>query len=99
MPFNKLLRILCYTVTLAISLILAVILFTDIFFSSGFTKELAVTLYQKFPDSKFLQMLGQTVAWVLGPTTAGFLFFVTFFRSGFSRWLKNTLLRIFPVPK
>jgi hypothetical protein len=96
MSVNQLLRVLSYTVAIVISLIVTVVLFAVFYIDSGFSKWVAATLYQIFPDSKFLQILGQRVGYVIGLTIAGFLFSAIFFRSGFSRCLKNALLRVFP---
>lgn len=98
MQVNKELRSLCYTVTLVISLCIAVHLFSEFFVSSGFSNWIAVKLYQTF-DDKTLRILLERVCNVIALIIAGFLFFAVFFRSGFSRWLKNVLLRIFPDPE
>ncbi len=98
MPATKQVRILCYTVTLVISLYIAVHLFSEFFVSSGFSNWIAVKLYQTF-DDKTLRILLERVCTVIALIIAGFLFFAIFFRSGFSRWLKNYLLRISPDPK
>lgn len=97
MQVNKQLRILCYTVTLVISQIIAVIIFIECYHGSGFGGWICVTLSQVFHET--LRIFFEIVSVVLAMILAGFLSFIIFFRSGFSRWLKNVLLRIFPDPK
>jgi preprotein translocase subunit SecG len=95
---NKQLRTLCYSATLVISQLIAVLIFVECYHGSGFGNWIAVKLYQIF-DDKILRLLLEIVSFVIAMIFAGLLFFMIFFRSGYSRWLKNILLRIFPDKK
>lgn len=98
MQVNKYLRMFCYTIALVISLIIAVILFSEFFVCSGCRRWIAETLYRML-DDKTLRDLGEKVGDVIAMIIAAFLYFAIFSLSGFSRWLKNILLRNFPDPE
>ncbi len=98
MQVNKYLRMFCYTVALVISLLIALNLFSSLFFGTRLGEWMYETLRQRF-DHEAMKTLLERGCIAIGLIIAGFLYFAIFFLSGFSQWLKNFLLQNFPDPE